>query len=271
LGDPNGRHPGDHDGRHLRDPVGRTRGDPLGRHQRDLIGRPATVKFRTKPDIALDLIDRALADGIPRGIVLADSAYGDSSDFRRGLRQRGLDFAVAVHGPTKVWRIDSKGRRRGDPLAVCDLARQLDPKRFRRTTWRDGTRRPLWSAFAMLRVVPFHDDGTDAAQREDLWLLCEWPRDEPAPSKFYFVTLPRSATRKRVVRTVKERYRTERLYEDLKGELGLDHYEGRRYPGWHHHISCVLGCYAFLVGERVRRFSPSPRRQAAARAHRGAA
>jgi SRSO17 transposase len=123
----------------------------------------------------------------------------------------------------------------------------------------------------MLRVVPFHDDGYDPSIREDVWLLIEWPRDEDAPSKYFFATLPRKTTCKRLVRVVKERYRTERLYEDLKGELGLDHYEGRSYPGWNHHVSCVLGCYAFVLGERVRRFSPSPRRLRAARPHRLAA
>jgi SRSO17 transposase len=232
---------------------------------------PDDIVFRTKPMLALEMIDRALADGVSKGIVLADSAYGDGSDFRASLRDRGLDYAVGIKGATKVWRIDAKLRRRGEAVSVEELALQLDPKRYRRTTWRDGTRRPLWSRFAMLRVVPFHDDGYDPSIREDVWLLIEWPRDEDAPTKYFFATLPRNTTRKRLVRVVKERYRTERLYEDLKGELGLDHYEGRSYPGWNHHVSCVLGCYAFVLGERVRRFSPSPRRLRAARPHRLAA
>lgn len=232
---------------------------------------PDDIVFRTKPELALAMIDRALADGVPKGAVLADSGYGDSSVFREALRARGLDYAVGVHGPTKVWLMDSKLRRRGDPLSVHDLARQLSPSRYRRTTWRDGSRRPLWSRFARLRVVPFHHDGTDPAHREDVWLLIEWPRDEAEPTKYVFATMPRSITAKRLIRTVKERYRTERVYEDLKGELGLDHYEGRSYPGWNHHVTCVLSCYAFVLGERVRRFSPSPRRQAAARSYRRAA
>jgi SRSO17 transposase len=232
---------------------------------------PDDIVFRTKPELGLVMIDRALADGVPKGIVLADSGYGDSSQFREALRVRGLDYAVGIKSLTKVWRIDSKLRRRGDPLSVRDLALQLDPKRYRRTTWRDGSRRPLWSRFAMLRVVPFHDYGWDPAIREDVWLLIEWPRDESEPTKFFFASLPLKTTRKRLVRVVKERYRTERVYEDLKGELGLDHYEGRSYPGWNHHVSCVLSCYAFVLGERVRRFSPSPRRLRAARSHRLAA
>jgi SRSO17 transposase len=224
---------------------------------------PAEVGFKTKPELALDMIHYAVVDGVPPGIVLADSGYGDSSDFRAGVRAMGLDYAVGIHGPTKVWRIDTLGRRTGDAISARDLARQLGRDRFHRTTWRQGTRGPLWSCFAMRRVVVVHDDGCAPAHREDVWLLMEWPDGEPAPTKFFLVTLPRTTTRKRLVRLVKERYRTERLYEDLKGELGLDHFEGRSFAGWHHHISVVLCCYAFVLGERVRRFSPSPRRSLA--------
>ena len=90
-------------------------------------------------------------------------------------------------------------------------------------------------------------------------------RGETKPTKFVLTTLPRRMTKKQIVRVVKERWRTERAYEELKGELGLDHFEGRSFPGWHHHISVVLCCYSFLVSERVRRFSPSGRRQDRAR------
>lgn len=101
--------------------------------------------------------------------------------------------------------------------------------------------------------------------------MCEWPPDKTAPSKFYFATLPRSLSMKKLVRLIKERYRTERLYEDLKGELGLDHYEGRRFPGWHHHISAVLCCFAFVLAERTRHFPPSARRDPPPAAQRLAA
>lgn len=232
---------------------------------------PDDIVFRTKSELALVMIDRAIADGVPKGIVLGDSAYGDSSQFRDALCSRGLDYAVGVKGPTKVWRIDSKLRRRGDPISIRDLAVQFDPKRYRRTTWRDGSRRPLWSRFAVTRVVPFHDDGWDPAIRADVWLVMEWLPDDEEPTKFFFASLPRGTSRKRLVRVIKERYRTERMYQDLKGELGLDHYEGRSYPGWNHHVSCVLSCYAFVLDERTRRFPPSARRQGASRPHRLAA
>ena len=89
----------------------------------------------------------------------------------------------------------------------------------------------------------------------------EWPDSEDAPTKFFLTTLPRRMTKKQIVRIIKERWRTERAYEELKGELGLDHFEGRSFPGWNHHVTVVLCCYAFIVSERVRHFSPSSRWQ----------
>lgn len=219
---------------------------------------PDDIEFQTKPELALEMIGRAVDDNIPLGVLLADSGYGDSSDFRNQLRAWGLDYAVGVHAPTKVWRVDRLNRRRGDALSVRDLGMELGRDKFRRVTWRDGTRRPLWSRFAMLRVVPAHDDGVDPATREDVWLLIEWPDGESEPTKFSFATLPLDITRKQLVRIVKSRWRTERVYQDLKGELGLDHFEGRTFTGWHHHISVALCCFAFIVAERVRHFPPRP-------------
>lgn len=221
---------------------------------------PEEVAFKTKPELGLEMMRRAVADGVPLGLLLTDSAYGDSSAFREGARQLGLDYAVGIHGPTKVWRVDKSGRRTGDEISARDLALKIGRKGFRKTTWREGTKEPLWSRFAARRVVSAHDDGVDLADREELWLLMEWPDGEKEPTKYFLATMPRSATRKQLVRTVKERYRTERLYEDLKGELGLDHFEGRSFAGWHHHVSVALCCYSFVVAERVRRFPPTARR-----------
>jgi SRSO17 transposase len=222
---------------------------------------PDDIDFRTKPEIALLMIQRAVEDGFPRGMVLADTAYGNSRQFRRGVRSLDLPHGVAVQGPTKVWRVDSRGHRRGEPQSVGELSLQLPEKKYRRTTWRNGSKHPLWSRFARLHVVPWHDDKTPEVEcEEEQWLLLEWERDEEAPTKFYFVTMGRDVSMKQLVRRVKERYRTERMYEEVKGELGLDHYEGRRFPGWHHHVSIVLCCYAFLVAERCRLFPPAVRR-----------
>ena len=225
---------------------------------------PEDIVFRTKMELALTMLDRALADCLPRGIVLADSAYGNSSDFRAQLRRRKLHYAVGIDATTKVWQLDKDGNARGDPVSVHDLALRFwarpnayPSKPFRRITWRDATKRTLSARFAIRKVVPFHDDGELRSKRERVWLICEWPDGEVSPTKFYFAVLPRKTSHRDLIRTIKERWRTERVYEDLKGELGLDHFEGRRFPGWHHHVSVALCCYAFVIAERVRRFPPS--------------
>jgi SRSO17 transposase len=218
---------------------------------------PEDLKFKTKIDLALDMIGRACSANIPGDVVLADSGYGDSSDFRNSVCVFGLDYALGIKAGTKVWTLDSLGRRRGDPIAVRDLGIQLGRKAFRRITWKAGTRKKLFSHFVLRRVKVAHDDGTEAADREQVWLVIEWLEGEATPTKFTLTTLPRRMSKKAIVRTLKERWRTERAYEELKGELGLDHFEGRTFPGWHHHVSVVLSCYAFLVAERMRRFPPS--------------
>jgi SRSO17 transposase len=223
---------------------------------------PHDLVFKTKPELALDLITRAVEDKIPGDIVLVDAAYGGSSDFRNTVRIFGLDFGVAVSAATRVWSLDKIDRRRGDPLSAQDLGVALGPRAFRRLTWRVGPGGKLSSRFAFRRVKVAHDDGTDAGDREPLWLVMEWPEGEPKPTKFILTTLARRMTKKQIVRIVKERWRTERAYEELKGELGLDHFEGRSFPAWHHHISVVLCCYAFIVSERVRHFPPSAGREA---------
>lgn len=219
---------------------------------------PDGVTFKTKPELALDMIERACVDGIPGEVVLADSAYGDSADFRSGLRLYGLDYAVGVKTATRVHVLDSAGRRRGDAISVKDLAARLGRKAFRRVTWRDGTApKKLSARFCFRRVKAAQDDGTALEDREDIWLVIEWRDGEAEPAKYHLTTLPRRMTKKEIVRLIKERWRTERVYEEMKGELGFDHFEGRSFPGWHHHVTVVLCCYAFVVSERLRHFPPS--------------
>ena len=222
---------------------------------------PFDLVFKTKLDLALDMITRAVDDKIPGDIVLADAAYGVSSEFRNTVRMFGLDLGVAVTSSTKVWPLDKLNRRRGEPLGAQALGVKLGRRAFRRLTWRMGPGGKLSSRFAFCPVKVAHDDGTDAGDREPMWLVIEWPEGEDKPTKFVLTTLPRRMTKKQIVRIIKERWRTERAYEELKGELGLDHFEGRSFPGWHHHITVVLCCYAFIVSERVRRFPPSARRK----------
>jgi SRSO17 transposase len=234
--------------------------DPTRRREARI---PESTVFKTKPALALEMIDRALDDGLPPAPLLADAAYGNSSEFRNQLRLRGLDYAVGIDATTKVWPVDVRDRRRGLALSVRELSLAIVQRHgFRRVTWREGTKQQLSARFAVRRVLPFHDDGWDpASERERVWLVCEWPDDKPQPAKYYFVAICGKRGKKQIVRLIKERWKTERVYQDLKGELGLDHYEGRRFPGWHHHVSAVLCCYAFIVAERVRLFPPQARGQ----------
>ena len=232
--------------------------EDAGRRQEARI--PDDVVFKTKIDLAIDLITRAVEDKIPGEVVLADCFYGVSSDLRNVIRMYGLDFGVAVNAVTRVWLLDAIGRRRGEPVGAQQLGVDLGPKAFRRITWREGTkgsRKKLSSRFCFRRVKVANDDGTEARDKEPLWLVIEWPEGENKPTKFTLTSLPRRMSKKQIVRLFKERWRTERAYEDLKGELGLDHFEGRSFPGWHHHVSVVLCCYAFIVAERVRHFPPA--------------
>jgi SRSO17 transposase len=188
--------------------------------------------------------------------VLADEAYGNA-EFREGCRKLGLDFAVSVSATTRAWVVDALGRRHDDALPARELAARLaEQGAFRRYTWREGTARPLTARFAFLRVVPAADDGHEPRRRDRVWLVCEWRDDEDEPVHFHLATYKRMPF-VQLVHLLKERWRTERVYEDLKGELGLDHFEGRRFRGWHHHVSVALCCFAFLVAERARASPPS--------------
>jgi SRSO17 transposase len=230
---------------------------------------PAERGFKTKPELALDMVARAKEDGIPGSIVLADAAYGDSSAFREALRGHGLDFAVAVRAPTRVWLLDVEGNAERN-VGIEELGVELGPRAFRRITWRTGTKGKLSSRFCFRRVKPVHGDA-EPEDKEPLWLVMEWLDGEAKPTKFALTTLPRRMSKKQIIRIIKERWRTEKAYEELKEELGLDHFEGRSFTGWHHHISVVLCCYAFIVTERMRHFPPSDRGQAQAHANDSAA
>lgn len=231
---------------------------------------PKDVVFKTKHDLALDLISRAVDDKVPGDILLADSGYGDSHEFRETVRVLGFDYALGIHATTKMWRLDARERCRGEPLSARAIADELGAKAFRRVTWRDGSmpgqRGKLRSRFAFCRVKVAQDDGIDRAHHEPLWLIAEWPEGEAAPTKFALTTLRRTMSKKQIVRVLKERYRTERVYEEMKGELGLDHFEGRSFPGWHHHVSVALCCYAFVIAERMRHFPPEAGRRGRPRA-----
>lgn len=211
---------------------------------------PDEVGFRTRPELAMQMIRRALANDVPMGVVLADPAYGDSSAFRRELRERGLNFAAGVQAPTAVWRVDESGERHGQPMSVEEVGHAMKAQFEKVGWWEDGTGQ-LWSRFASCRVRPANcvEGGADD---EEVWLLMEMSPGETGPCRFWLATLPGYATTEQLVHLVKEGYRTEQGYADLKGELGLDHFEGRTYRGWHHHVTVALACFAFIVAERAR-------------------
>lgn len=221
---------------------------------------PDEVQFRSNIDLALAMIARAASASIPGEIILADAAYGGSAEFRNTVRVLGFDFAVQVQSGTHVVTLDARERPGSRALPLIELAQQRGHPAFRRFTWREGTQRALTSKFLFVRVRTAGHDGFTIDEHEPMWAIVEWPDDEPKPTKFFLTTLPRRMTKKQIIRVIKERWRIERMYEDLKGELGLDHFEGRSFPGWHHHVSVVLCCYAFVVAERARTFPPSARR-----------
>jgi SRSO17 transposase len=240
-------------------------GDP---ERRATAGIPPDIPFQTKPQIALEQIGAACAAGLPRGIVLADAAYGNDTDFRTGLTALGLTYAVGIQASTTVWAPGTrplppkpwsgKGRRptllrRDDdhqPVPVKDLALSLPASQWQSVTWRAGTAGGLSSRFAMLRVKPAHRDEQRAEPRPEEWLLVEWPDGEAEPTKYWLSTLPAETPPEVLVGTAKGRWRIERDYEELKQEAGLNHYEGRNWRGHHHHASLCIAAYGFLVAER---------------------
>src|SRR4051812_28368565 len=242
-------------------------GDPA---RRATAGVPEEVGFRTKPAIALDQIGQALADGVPPGVVATDAGYGNDTDFRDGVTGLGLPYVAGILGTTGLWppgagplppaRWSGKGRpperlRRDpehQPLAAERLAAGLPAGAWRTVTWREGTAGPLSSRFAAARVRPAHDDFRLSEPRAEEWLLAEWPEGEEEPTHYWLSTLPEAATLEELVATAKLRWRIERDFEELKQELGLGHFEGRGWRGFHHHASLCIAAYAFLVAERCR-------------------
>jgi SRSO17 transposase len=245
-----------------------------GRRKRARV--PQTVRFRTKPEIALDQIASALAEGIAPSVVLADAGYGNSSAFRDGLSELGLAFVVGVSETATVWpqgmtptvpartgrgRPPKRLRRGGDDAPVeqvAALAKSLPAGAWRTVAWREGTAEALASRFAALRVRSAQGDHRRSAPRPEQWLLVEWPDDEAEPTKFWFSTLPADTPIDRLVSRAKLRWLIERDYLELKQELGLGHYEGRGWPGFHHHAALCIAAYGFLVAEKAA-LPPSPR------------
>lgn len=216
-------------------------------------GIPDDIAFHTKPEIALGLIRKWVKKGVPTAPVAADSAYGRSQDFRGGLTALGLAYMVGVPS-TQTVRQRLGGGKMGAVTSVRELAWSLSPSRYKHVDWAEGTSKTLGSRFAYVRVevVNRHAD-----EPETQGLLIEWPLGEEEPAHYTLVTLPKKTPLHEVVRKSKARWHVEGSYEDMKGELGLDHYEGRSWLGWNHHVSIALACYALVIACKLRAFPPS--------------
>lgn len=243
------------------------------RKRREVAGVPRDVVFETKPEIALKQIRQAVEEGVPLAPVLADAAYGNDFQFRNGMTQLGLTYMVGVQTTTTVWKpgeqplSDKRGKEKGPdrfrgrdkhhhPVSVKELALSLPPAEWKSVEWREGTKKNLRSRFAAVRVRPAHRDYWQPGPHPTEWLLIEWPAGEKEPIKYWLSTLPPETTMKDLVLLAKHRWIIERDYEELKQELGLGHYEGRGWRGFHHHGTLCIATYGFLVAER-NRFPPS--------------
>ena len=242
--------------------------DPVRREE---AGVPEEITFKTKTELAVDLIDEVKAWGLQGRLVLADSAYGDDYEFRQGLRVRELDYVVQVRGDLTAWTEDPhpaeplvKTRGNGPrkrlyakelppAQSLCQIAKDLPPESLRKITWREGTKGPLSSRFARVVVWMAHGLTQGKTTKETPEeLLIEWPEGDKDPWKFWLSSLPpRRTSFRELVRKAKGRFRIEQDYEEMKGEVGLDHFEGRSWQGWHHHVTLVTLAYAFLMLERM--------------------
>jgi SRSO17 transposase len=255
------------------------------RARRRKAGVPEKVRFKTKPQIALEQLRWACAAGLPRGVALMDAGYGADTDLRASITILGLSYVAGIMPNTSVWapgkgplpaknwsgqgrppkliRRDAKHR----PLSVKALARSLPRHAWRTIKWREGTAERLSSQFARVRVRVAHRDYWLTEPRPEEWLLIEWPQGENEPTKYWLSTLPEDISFRRLVDMAKLRWRIERDYQELKQEVGLGHFEGRGWRGFHHHATLCIAAYGFLISERgaippsrprrARPFSPS--------------
>jgi SRSO17 transposase len=231
-------------------------------------GVPEEISFKTKPEIALEQIQATCEAGLPRGVVLMDAGYGCNTNLRSGISALALCYVAGVLSQTSVWALGTgplppkKWSGRGgvpklmrrdskhQPISVKELALGLPKRAWRSIKWREGTAEWLSSRFARVRVRAAHHDYKLTDNRPEEWLLIEWPKGEKEPTKYWLSTLPKDITFRALVDLTKLRWRIERDYQELKQEVGLGHYEGRGWRGFHHHATLCIAAYGFLVSER---------------------
>jgi SRSO17 transposase len=240
--------------------------------RREKAGVPSELGFATEPDIALSQIEALIGQGAPRHCVLADAGYGTETAFRERLSELKLPYVVGVTSQVTVWppgheplppepysgrgnvptRLRLGEAKQDRPMSVKELAFELPPSQWQTLEWREGTNFTLRSRFARMRVRPAHRDQQRAQLRPQEWLLIEWPEGHKEPMKYWFSTLAEDVPLQRMVLEAKMRWRIERDYQDLKQELGLGHYEGRGWRGFHHHASLSIAAYGFLMTQQLR-------------------
>jgi SRSO17 transposase len=232
---------------------------------------PEDVHHREKWRLALDMIDELIGWQITPPVMVGDGAYGDNTEFRTSLEQRNIRYVLDVKGVTSAYREDAQRERpeyqgRGqppkcryqqDPSSLRDLALAAGQDATVSVTWREGTRGKMTSRFFALRVRPANVELRRAANQADqdlavAWLLAEWPEHKSEPVKYWLSNMADSTQLEDLVRLGKLRWRIEQDYRELKDALGLDHFEGRTYPGWNHHVTLVTAAHAFLTIERRR-------------------
>jgi len=238
------------------------------RAARKRAGVPAEIRFKRKWEIAIDQIDDALRWRVRRHPVLSDAGYGDCSEFRDALTERRLPYVVGVNSAHLVWPPGSNPsrptRRPGqggkaptryvddkyEPISISDLVKNIPRNEYKRISWREGSRGRQTSRFLAFRVRVAADHHYGKPPSEEQWLICNWLEGEKTP-KFFFSTLPASTSLKELARMARLRWRVERDYQELKQEIGLDHYEGRTWRGFHHHATLCTVAHAFLALRRA--------------------
>lgn len=243
--------------------------------RRQKTGIPADIGFATKNEIALQQLETLLAEGAPKYCVLADAGYGVDQAFRQRLTELGLPYVVGIKSSVVVWppgleplppkRYSGMGRppvmprrtQRRQPVSVKDLAHALPASAFQTISWRQGTNEMLSGRFAAVRVRHAGGNIGKARLHPEQWLLIEWPAGDADPLKYYLSTLPDDIALNDLVAQAYMRWRIERDYQDLKQELGLGHYEGRGWRGFHHHAALSIAAYGFLVTERIAAGKPA--------------
>lgn len=245
---------------------------------------PDDVGHREKWRLGLDMIDEVIGWGLTPPVIVADAGYGDSGEFRHGLTERGLSYVVRAATTIGVQRQEAArtappaawtGRRptlryRNPATSVTDLILSHAAAAAQSVSWRDGSRtragRPVTmrSRFVFLRVRPAGRILLAAHRDQDLpeaWLIAEWPPERDEPTNYWLSNPPATTAKRTLIRWAKLRWRIEHDYRELKTGLGLDHYEGRTWQGWHHHVTLVSAAHAFCTLQRLDPQAPAPDRR----------